>query len=299
MTRAGITLMIIISALLFCISITVASDCGCDAEPPGGWGPPDYTNDPSWGSSFDDLTGGGDSSADTGSSGGSGAADGGSGSDPGSGGSTDSDSSSGSTSSGGSSGTMGGSAEEGVVWRMKADDLALKGSYNESLVAYEKSITYDPYTLKAWIGKGKVLLALDRPADAADAFIRAIRLDPSNTDGLILLGDALNASGSFEDAIASYTRALAMNPNLAGVEDKIALSETAKIMVDATVSSDEAAVAVVTMEEDNTIQDNETIQVTSSEPPTASATHSATFAGVGCLLVAFGAGFVLLRNKKQ
>jgi hypothetical protein len=298
--------MLVACFLFFCCigyitTIVSASDCGCNSEPPGGWGPPDYTNDPSWGSTFADLTGGGDSSTGTGGgSGSSGAADISSGDDSGSGGSSGSDSSSGSSyDSGSSSATVSGSAEEGVMWRMKADDFALKGLYNDSLAAYDKSITFDPYTIKPWIGKGKVLLSLERSSEAADAFSRALRLDPGNTDALTLLGDAQNASGNYDDAISSYTKALVMNPNLAGMKDKIALSEMAKTMGSITNSSGEAEIAVIAVTEDNTTAENNTTQTLSSETPTALTTHSASFPGITGILLALGLVFLLLWIRKQ
>jgi hypothetical protein len=298
--------ILVASFLFFCCigyfaSAVSASDCGCNAEPEGGWGPPDYTNDPSWGSSFDDLTGGGGSSSDTGGdSGSNGAGDTSSGGDSGNGGSSGGDSSSGSSSdSGSSSATVGGSAEDGVVWRIKADDLALEGLYNESLVSYNKSIMYDPYTLKPWIGKGKVLLYLERPSEAADAISRALRLDPGNTEALILLGDAQNASGNYDDAISSYTKALAMNPNLAGIGDKIAQSETAKAMMSTINSSDEAEIAVIADAEDSISEENETAQVSYPEATTVPATHAASFPGITAVLLAFGMISLLLWIRKH
>jgi tetratricopeptide (TPR) repeat protein len=104
---------------------------------------------------------------------------------------------------------------------MKGDDLFEKGLYNESLEAYEKAIRLDPYALKSWTGKGRVLLALARTAGAVDAFERAIRLDPGNAVIYVQLGDALGAGGEYEQAVENYLKALAMNPNLPGVEEKI------------------------------------------------------------------------------
>lgn len=293
--------MISLAIFSFVIAAS-ADDCGCNAEPDGGWGAPDYTNDPSWGSSFDDLTGGGGSSTDTGGSdsGSSGVTDDSSSGDGSGSSSSGTDSSSGSSSdTGSSSGMSGGSAEEGVVWRIKADDLALKGMYNESLEAYEKSITYDPYALRSWIGKGKVLLSLERPSEAADAFIRAIRLDPGNTDVLTLLGDAQNASGAYDDAISSYTKALAMNPNLAGVKDKIALSEEARTIASAPNSPNEAEVAVVAAAQETITGENETAPVSPLESPTQPVTPKASFPGIAALVLVFGMGSLLMWIRKK
>jgi tetratricopeptide (TPR) repeat protein len=302
MTSAKILIIAIISLVIFFFVIAAsADDCGCNAEPDGGWGAPDYTNDPSWGSSFDDLTGGGGSSTDTGGSdsGSSGVAGDSSSGDSSGGSSSGTDSSSSSSDTGSSSGMTGGSSEEGVVWRIKADDLALKGMYNESLEAYEKSITYDPYALRSWIGKGKVLLSLERPSEAADAFTRAIRLDPGNTDVLSLLGDAQNASGAYDDAISSYTKALAMNPNLAGMKDKIALSEEARTLASAPNSPNEAEIAVVAAAQETIAVENETAPVSPVESPTQPVTPKVSFPGLVTLILVFGMGSLLMWIRKK
>lgn len=306
MTSAKILLIAITSIVILFIGIAVASDCGCNSEPDGGWGAPDYTDDPGWGSSFDDLSGGGGSSTDTGGgSGSSSSVDDSSSGDNSGGGGSSSDSSSGASSDSGSSSTSGGgSAEQGIVWRIKADDLALEGLYNESLDAYNKSITYDPYTIRSWMGKGKVLLSLERFPEAADAFGRVLRLDPGNTDALTLLGDAQNASGNYEDAISSYTKALTLNPNLAGIQEKIALTETAETMVTTTNSSGgEAEVAVVARTEDDTADNNpmgnDTVEVSPSETAAIPATHSASFPGITALLLACGTGLLLVFVRRK
>jgi hypothetical protein len=302
--------ILIAGFLLFClgsyvVGVVSAEDCGCNSEPDGGWGAPDYTDDPSWGSSFDDLSGGGGSSTDTDSgSGSSGGVDDSSSGDTSGGGGSSSDSSSGASSdSGSSSSTVGGSAEQGTVWRIKADDLALEGLYNESLAAYEKSITYDPYTIRSWMGKGKVLLSLERFPEAADAFGRVLRLDPGNTDALILLGDAQNASGNFDEAISSYSKALAMNPNLEGIQEKISLTEIAKTMVSTTNSSGEAEVAIVANMEanttDNTTMGNDTVEISNSETAAVPATHSAAFPGITSLLFVCGMGLLLMYIRRK
>ena len=110
---------------------------------------------------------------------------------------------------------------------MKGDDLYERGLYNDSLDAYQTALRLDPYALKSWTGKGRVLLALGLPAGAVDAFGRAIRLDPGNAAVYVGLGDALAADGRYEEAVENFLKALAMNPNLPGVREKISGAEGA------------------------------------------------------------------------
>lgn len=110
---------------------------------------------------------------------------------------------------------------------MKGDDLFQKGEYNQSLGAYQKATRIDPYVLKSWTGMGTVLLALNRPEEAADAFEKATRLDPGNADAYVLLGDALAADEQYDEAGEIYRKALTMNPNLMGVVEKLSGIEDA------------------------------------------------------------------------
>jgi tetratricopeptide (TPR) repeat protein len=182
---------------------------------------------------------------------------------------------------------------------MKADDLAEKGLFNESLEAYNRSITYDPYTIRAWMGKGRVLLFLERPSEAADAFTRALRLDPGNTDTLTLLGDARNATGDYDSAIETYAKALAMNPNLAGIKDRIAQAEMAKTALSAPPTPDVTVTPVETEFISNSTTTNDTVQLSPSGTTAAPPTLSVPFPGISMILIACGAGLFLLSARRK
>jgi tetratricopeptide (TPR) repeat protein len=293
MTPAKILLIAIISLVIFFIGIAAAeSDCGCGAGPEG---PPDFSGDPNWGSSFDDMM----SDGSSGSSGTSGGGTDTGGTDTSSGGSGSSSSGSSSSDSGSSSSPSGGSTEEGIVWRMKGDDLFKKGLFNESLAAYEKATGYDPYAYKSWIGTGRVLLALGDPDKAAEAVRRAVRLDPGNGESYILLGDTLAAGGSYDDAVTQYLKALALNPNLAEIKEKITLAEAGAAM--GNVSGE------VTPEMTTGIPQTETPAVATSElsPTTttlitdAVVTPTASFPGLVGILLALVMGSVLVVLRKR
>ena len=182
-----------------------------------------------WNEELDSLwgnSGGGSGPADSGSGGGDpGAADSsGSGSNGGSGGGGGTGPSS--SESAGSTYVSGGSVEDGLLSRMKGDELFSKGLYDEALVEYQKSTVYDPYSSRAWKGKGMTLQALGRPDEAVVAFQRALKLDPSDVATQVLLGDAYLDAGEYEEAVGQYTKALGMNPNLQGVTQKLSAAST-------------------------------------------------------------------------
>jgi tetratricopeptide (TPR) repeat protein len=217
--KPGSIFTITVILVLCFYGIAAADDCGC------GFG----VDDPGPGDGLDTHDGdnsahSGNDAADTSTD----SRDSSSGTDYWSG--DDDGSSSSSAGSDSTSSSGGGLVEDAIVWRMKGDDLYQKGLYNESLEAYEKAISYDPYTLKSWTGKGRVLLALGLPAGSADAFERAIRLDPGNAATYVQLGDALAEAGQYEQAVENYLKALAMNPNLAGVKEKISGAQEAPVV---------------------------------------------------------------------
>lgn len=214
--------MLIIATFLFLLTLAsvAADDCGCDF----GWDGPGPSD--GWDAGDDSTDNGGDNGgAGPSDDNGSGTADD-SGGQSGTGDDSGSDSSS--SDSGGSSGSVGGSAEDGLLWRMKGDDLYVKGLFNESLSAYEKAISFDPFSFKSWKGKGQALLALGRPEDAARAFLQALKLDPADAGTYALLGDARIAAGEYKDAAEQYLKALAMNPRIEGVSDKLSAAYAAE-----------------------------------------------------------------------
>jgi tetratricopeptide (TPR) repeat protein len=182
-----------------------------------------------WNEELDSIwgnSGGGSGPADSGSGGGDpgGADSSGSGSNGGSGGGGGTGPSS--SESAGSTYVSGGSVEDGLLSRMKGDELFSKGLYDEALVEYQKSTVYDPYSSRAWKGKGMTLQALGRPDEAVVAFQRALKLDPSDVATQVLLGDAYLDAGEYEEAVGQYTKALGMNPNLQGVTQKLSAAST-------------------------------------------------------------------------
>jgi tetratricopeptide (TPR) repeat protein len=279
-----IALTALIAVIIF-IAIANASDCGCNSEPPGGWGPPDYSNDPSWGSNAfnDGSPGNNGGNTDTGgvdtSSGGTGS-------------SSNSD-------SGSSSSPNSGSADEGIIWRMKGDDLFEKGLFNESLAAYEKAIVNDPYAYTSWIGRGRVLLALGNPGNASEAFRKAIRLDPGNPEPYLMLGDALYAGGSYDEAVTQYHKALAMNPNLLGLEEKIAMAENGTAVVNVTGEVPEEITTGILPSDPIPMATTNLSPVSTTQTTDLPGTLKASFLGVTGSLVAIVIGSVLFTIRKR
>lgn len=60
--------------------------------------------------------------------------------------------------------------------------------------------------------KGNILLSLDRPIDAIEAYKRSIKINPNYAEAYSNLGNGLQAIGDYTQAIECYQRALKMEP---------------------------------------------------------------------------------------
>jgi len=94
----------------------------------------------------------------------------------------------------------------------------------EALLAFDRAIELDPQSSRAWSAKG---MALSDERERLEAYDEAIRLDPENVEawtyrGFALAGlaDRTNNESLYEDALASYDRALEVDPDPRSWMDK-------------------------------------------------------------------------------
>jgi tetratricopeptide (TPR) repeat protein len=120
---------------------------------------------------------------------------------------------------------------------VKGADLYRKGDLNQSLDMLNKSLSSDPYSVRAWMTKGDALSAMGRYIEAAAAYSQVLHLDPSDGAAAGKRGDAFMNAGQYADAIASYDRAIAMDPGLPGIRSNRSLAkQLASGMVRANIS---------------------------------------------------------------
>jgi tetratricopeptide (TPR) repeat protein len=183
---------------------------------------------------------------------------------------------------------------------MKGDDLFTRALYNESLAAYEKAISYDPFSFKSWRGKGQALLAMNRTGEAGKAFVQALKLDPSDAYTYALLGDARAAAGEYGDAAEQYLKALAMNPKLEGVAEKLSAAYSSGLVVQETMTGSPVTLQTTgtpPLPDQGISAAGDTVSLTAKETlPAAPATTVAGFPGaitgiLGVLLVFLLIGF--------
>jgi hypothetical protein len=202
--------------MIFCVlmaGICTADDCGCggfDTSPPGyGWESPGFS-----GLDTHDSSNGGSTSGSAGSE----PSD--SGSSPSAGNSISDTGSSGGSSTGDSGGAGGSesSFDSALQYAIKGATYYKNGDMNQSLEMLNKSLSLDPYSVRAWMTKGDVLSAMGRYVEAAAAYSKVLQLDPSDGAAAAKRGDAFLDAGKYQEAVASYDRAIAMDPGISGLQ---------------------------------------------------------------------------------
>ena len=79
-----------------------------------------------------------------------------------------------------------------------------------------------PGYAEVWYQRGALLMAMDSAQEAAPDLQRAIELEPRHFQALALEGKIAEDAGDKRTALATYRKALALNPQLETVKRKIA-----------------------------------------------------------------------------
>jgi len=100
----------------------------------------------------------------------------------------------------------------GNALRRKADTLHAAGRHEEALPLYEEALVARA-DLATALGLGNALQALGRFEGALAACERALAVQPESPGALNNRGNALRALGRHQEALASYARVLALQPD--------------------------------------------------------------------------------------
>ena len=93
-----------------------------------------------------------------------------------------------------------------VFWQQTADTCFAQERFEKAAEAYLRLAEFAPNDDEAWKGRGKSLLVLDRAADAAGCFERALLLLPDDEELLTLLAEALDKIGDVQKKAACFVR---------------------------------------------------------------------------------------------
>jgi tetratricopeptide (TPR) repeat protein len=95
----------------------------------------------------------------------------------------------------------------------KGFDSYIDGDYPTALNFYNESIASDPTFTLVWIEKGKVLVRLNRSAEAISAYDSALALDNNISEIWNNRGEALMNLGRYTEALDSFEKALQIAPD--------------------------------------------------------------------------------------
>ena len=93
-----------------------------------------------------------------------------------------------------------------MFWQQTADTCFAQERFEKAAEAYLRLAELSPNDVEAWKGRGKSLLALDRAADAAGCFERALLLLPDDEELLTLLAEALDKIGDVQKKAACFVQ---------------------------------------------------------------------------------------------
>jgi tetratricopeptide (TPR) repeat protein len=87
-------------------------------------------------------------------------------------------------------------------------------SYDRALVEYDKALQENPGYTPALRGRAETLIMLDREPEAIEIYDQLIALQPDNAGHYANRGIAHDRLGHFEQALADYVTALALDPEV-------------------------------------------------------------------------------------
>ena len=102
------------------------------------------------------------------------------------------------------------------IWLTQAEFFANSQMYQKAVNSFEQAIKLQPNFYQAWLGKGKALAELNRGQEALTSLDKALQIRSQSYLAWQAKGQVYqNQQNNLVKAIASYDRAIAINPNYA------------------------------------------------------------------------------------
>jgi tetratricopeptide (TPR) repeat protein len=86
------------------------------------------------------------------------------------------------------------------------------GARDEAELYFSFAAVLEPGHVRAWVALGRVLVELNRAAEAVRAYDRAVEIEPGRADLYYHRGNARLAAGKPEEAVFDYTTAIDLDP---------------------------------------------------------------------------------------
>jgi predicted TPR repeat methyltransferase len=99
------------------------------------------------------------------------------------------------------------------AWKALGSIFNQKGKFNESLVAFQKSVELAPWDAEAHKNLATILKYLGRLDEAETSYRQAIVLKPEYSEAYNDLGATLSELGRLDEAETSYRQAIELKPN--------------------------------------------------------------------------------------
>jgi tetratricopeptide (TPR) repeat protein len=98
-------------------------------------------------------------------------------------------------------------------YKRYAEIVIAKGEQDEVIKALSGVIKQGEADLSTYTTLGMIYQKKKMYTNARDVYLKALQLEPQNTDALIALGECYAQVGNFSDAVITYEQAVMMNPN--------------------------------------------------------------------------------------
>ena len=96
-------------------------------------------------------------------------------------------------------------------WYDKANNLFVRGQYNEAIECYDKALAIDPKSADTWYNKGLAFNELGKYHEAIECYDKALAINGKDAYTWYNKGLTLSNLGSYDEAIKCYDKALQLN----------------------------------------------------------------------------------------
>jgi cytochrome c-type biogenesis protein CcmH/NrfG len=95
-----------------------------------------------------------------------------------------------------------------VKFLLRAHQYVLAGDYQNAITRFQAALDYEPTLQAARLGKARAQIFAGDPVSGEQTARQALERDPEDFDAVTMVGLALFRQGRYDEAVASYRRAM-------------------------------------------------------------------------------------------